>query len=96
MKLGKLLEEQVWGENQEFCLEHGGFEMSTFYVQVEMSRRQVDLQVLSLTEKSDLEIYISRFFSALVTFFRAMRLAIAQEACVTREGGKAWVPSSGL
>lgn len=68
MKLGKLLEEQVWGENQEFCLEHGGFEMFTFDFQVEMSRRQVDLQVLSLTEKSDLEIHISRFFSALLTF----------------------------
>lgn len=65
MKLGKLLEEQVWGENQE---EHGEFEMFSFDVQVEMSRRQLDLQVLSLTEKSDLEIHISRFFSALLTF----------------------------
>lgn len=68
MKLEKLLEEQFWGENQEFRLEHGEFEMFTSDVQVEMSRRQVDLQVLSLTEKSDLEIRTSRFFSALVTF----------------------------
>lgn len=35
MKMGSLLGEQVWGKNQEFCLEHGRFEMPTFDVQVE-------------------------------------------------------------
>lgn len=49
-------------ENQEFFLEHGEFEMPTLDLQVE-SRRQVDLQVLSLTENSDLEIDIPGLFS---------------------------------
>lgn len=62
---------------------------------MEMSRRQVDLRVLSLTEKAGLEIRISGFFRVSLAF-RAMRLEITKEACITREGGKAWAPSSGL
>lgn len=55
----------------------------------------MDLQVLSLTEKSGMEIDIPGLFSTWVAF-KAVRLEVAKEACITREDGKVWVLSSGL